>query len=214
MIKICDHAADILPDIEELQHKPDTVCPVQMACEMARAARMESCGKDVMCRDGLAQVFLLCESVTQGHASPSDLDLLRECCEVIALAGGCEMAVRCAQMILRSLELFAEEWADHVGGRKRCKALSCEAFCHTYIDPALCKGCGSCIAAAPPGAIAGGEGLISVVMQDAPLKHRADFTAICPNGAIKKHSGNVKPACPTEPVPVGSFGAGRRRRRG
>lgn len=213
MIKICSHTAEILPTIEEIWEKPEDVCPVQMACDVAKTARLASCGKDTMCRDGLAQVHLLCEAVTLGSASHGDLDLLKDCCEVIELAGGCEMSVRSAQFILESMKLYPEEWADHVGGRKRCKALACDAFCNVYIDPALCKGCGKCIAAAPAGAVAGGEGLISVIKQDDGLKG-ADFLAVCPNGAIKKYSGNVKPACPVDPIPVGSFGAGRRRRRG
>lgn len=212
MIKMCDHTAENLPDIEEIVEKPDHICPVQWACGVAKTARLASCGRDTMCRDGLAQVHLLCEAVTLGSAAPSDLDLLRECCEVIDLAGGCEMSVQCVRLVLESMNRYPEEWADHVGGRKRCTALACSAFCNVYIDPALCQGCGKCIAAAPAGAILGGEGMISVVKKDTELKG-ADFASICPNGAIKKYSGNVKPACPTEPVAVGSFGAGRRRRR-
>lgn len=215
MIKMCEQKADILPSIEEIRQKPDHVCPVRWAYDVATTARLASCGQDTMCRDGLAQVRLLCEAVCTNNAQPSDLELLRSCCEVIKLAGGCEMCVRCVELVLESMNLYADEWNDHVGARKRCKSLVCNAFCNVYIDPALCKGCGKCIAAAPAGAIEGGEGLISVVRKDAALKTDEFFT-VCPNGAIKKYSGSVKPPMPMAPVPVGSFGAaaGGRRRRG
>ncbi len=213
MIKICQQEGKVLTGLKEMKNKPDHTCPVQQACALAQEARRASCGKDTMCRDGLAQLHLLCESVSFGSAVPGDLELLKECCEVIVLAGGCEMAVSCAEAILESLQLYAEEWAEHAGGRKRCQALACDAFCHVYIDPALCTGCGTCIAKAPEGAVEGGEGLISVIRLEEGLKGEA-FLSLCAKGAIKKYSGNVIPPHPADPVPVGSFGAGRRRRRG
>ena len=68
------------------------------------------------------------------------------------------------------------------------------------------------------GAVAGGEGMIHVIKKDLLEMKSSDFAAVCPVGAIKK-AGLVKPPIPTDPVPVGSFGAaaaggGRRRRRG
>lgn len=213
MIKICQQEGNALTGLEKLENKPDQVCPVQQACALAKEARLLSCGKDTMCRDGLAQLYLLCESVSLGSAAPGDLELLKECCEVIVLAGGCEMSAACAGAILESLKRYPEEWAEHVGGRKRCRALACDAFCHVYVDPALCTGCGTCIAKAPEGAIEGGEGQISVIRQEEGLKGEG-FLSLCPKGAIKKYSGNVIPPHPSDPVPVGSFGGGRRRRRG
>ena len=61
--------------------------------------------------------------------------------------------------------------------------------------------------------------MIHIVKKDLLEMKREEFIGICPVGAIKK-AGLVKPPVPTDPVPVGSFGAaagaggGRRRRRG
>ena len=82
-----------------------------------------------------------------------------------------------------------------------------------------CNGCGACKNVAPADAVAGSEGMIHVIKDEAAVKNAA-FIASCPVGAIKKY-GTVKPACPLEPMAVGTFGAaggaaggGRRRRRG
>ena len=100
-------------------------------------------------------------------------------------------------------------------------ALPSKCYYSLYIDPAVCKGNGACLKACPAGAVVGGEGMISVIKDESGLKTEA-FIASCPNGAIKKYGGPVKPRTPSDPVPVGSFGAeggaaaggGRRRRRG
>ncbi len=61
--------------------------------------------------------------------------------------------------------------------------------------------------------------MIHVVKKDLLEMKQDAFISACPVGAIKK-AGLVKPPLPTDPVPVGSFGAaaagggGRRRRRG
>ena len=131
---------------------------------------------------------------------------------------GCPNTQKVATLILTSLEQNAEEWDLHVR-RHRCTALKC--YYSLYIDPAVCKGNGACLKACPAGAVVGGEGMISVIKDESGLKTEA-FIASCPNGAIKKYGGPVKPRTPTDPVPVGSFGAeggaaaggGRRRRRG
>ena len=61
--------------------------------------------------------------------------------------------------------------------------------------------------------------MIHVIKKDLLAMKTGEFAAVCPVGAIKK-AGLIKPPVPTDPVPVGSFGAGagagggRRRRRG
>ena len=195
----------------------ETVCPVVWCLDMVKAARAEACGKSVMCRDGLWQLQLMLEGIMAGQSGPDDLDVMKETLEAMKTVG-CPNTQKVAELVLTSLEQDAAEWELHVR-RRRCTALKC--FYSLYIDPALCKGNGACLKACPAGAVAGGEGMISVIQDDSGLKSEA-FIACCPNGAIKKYGGPVKPRTPAAPVPVGSFGAeggaaasgGRRRRRG
>lgn len=212
----CQERADKLP--ASSTGLPEGVCPVNWARELVAAARLEACGKSVMCRDGLWQVELILESLASNEAKADDLDLLREVLDAMKTVG-CPNTKKVAQLVLDSMSAYADEWELHAR-RHRCTAMVCPDFYNVYIDPAACKGCHDCVKAAPEGAIAYGDGMISVVVDDSGLKTEA-VLSVCPNGAIKKYNGPVKPRTPDAPVPVGSFEAaaagaagGRRRRRG
>lgn len=209
----CQERADKLP----VPYTPaEGVCPVQWALEMVKGARAEACGKSVMCRDGLWQLQLMLEGIAQGQSNSEDLDVMKE--TLVAMKEiGCPNTQKVATLILDAIDAQPDEWTLHVT-RKRCTALKC--YYSLYIDPAVCQGNGACLKAAPAGAVAGGEGMISVIKDESELKNDS-FISCCPLGAIKK-CGAIKPPCPVDPVPVGSFGAGaaggagggRRRRRG
>ena len=194
---------------------PEGSCPVVWSIELVKAARVDACGKSVMCRDGLWQLQLMLEGISQGQSNSDDLDVMKE--TLVAMKEiGCPNTQKVASLILDLIDQNPDEWNLHVT-RKRCTALVC--YYNLYIDPAVCQGNGACLKCAPAGAVAGGEGMISVIKDDSELKNDA-FLTCCPNGAIKK-CGAIKPPCPLDPVPVGSFGAGaaaggggRRRRRG
>lgn len=204
---------DLIPDISTLT---EGICPVCWAKDCIAIARHENDGTSVMGRDGMTQLLILINDITTGKGENEDIELLKDLCTVISEADGCDIAAKAAANVLYSLDKYGDEWDLHCR-RKRCTALQCEAYYTIYIDPNECKGCRDCVSAAPEGAIANGEGLISVVMDDSALKS-AEFIASCPNGAIKKSGGLIKPKVPEAPVPVGSFGGesggGRRRRRG
>ncbi len=195
---------------------PEGTCPVQWSIELVKSARADACGKSVMCRDGLWQLQLMLEGIATGQSGTEDLEVMKELLAAMKTVG-CPNTQKVASLIIDLMDSNPDEWNLHVG-RKRCTALAC--YYNLYIDPAVCKGNGACLKAAPAGAVAGGEGMISVIKDDSEIKNDA-FIACCPNGAIKK-CGAIKPPCPVDPVPVGSFGAaaggaaggGRRRRRG
>ena len=216
MIKNCDMTAAGLPGVEEILNKPEDVCPVQWAAAVAHQAHQSTCGHDVFCRDGLNQLYLIMEEITNDRGTTEDLDLLAELCDTMLTGAGCELSYKAVELVKASLDNYGEEWRAHIV-RKKCSAFQCKPFYSLYIDPNACTGCGACRKHAPEGAVAGGEGLIHVIKNDSALTNE-EFLGCCPVSAIKK-AGTVKPALPPEPVPVGTFGAGgaaggRRRRRG
>lgn len=210
----CLERADKLPEISAAQSVPEGTCPLHWCLDLVKAARAEACGKSVMCRDGLWQLQLMIEGCTKGQSGEEDLEVMKETLDAMEMVG-CPNTQKVAQLLKANLEAYASEWDLHVR-RNRCSSLTC--YYDLYIDPAVCNGCGECLKAAPTGAVLGGEGMIHVIKKDLLEMKSSDFAAVCPVGAIKK-AGLVKPPIPTDPVPVGSFGAaaaggGRRRRRG
>lgn len=211
MKAICETTAP-LPNIDEIIHKTDDKCPVAWALEVVRKARKDSCGKGVMCRDGLHQLDCIISDIVRAKGQDRDVALMVELCEVIIQCNECPISVETASLVLASLNNHTADWDLHIR-RKACNELVCYFTIH--ISAAGCTGCGECVSACPQYAISGGEGLIHVVDQK-KCNRCCDCIAACRGGFIQK-AGLKKPAGPQEPVPVGSFtgagGLGLRRRK-
>ena len=207
--------AALLPEISAVQNLPETECPVAWCHKMVLEARGRADGKSVLARDGLWQLELMLEGLMQGQSGEDDFEVMKELLATMKALGNADTK-KVAELVLASIEANGNEWEIHYR-RKKCTSLTC--YYGLYIDPAVCQGNGACLKACPAGAVEGGEGMISVIRDEAAVKNDA-FIASCPLGAIKKY-GAVKPMSPADPVPVGSFGTGggegggrRRRRRG
>ena len=161
---------------------PETADKAQDKPDKPTAPEQKADAKRKLLRGWL---YLIPEDISNGRGSVEDLDLLKDCCELIIKANECELSVRTAELVKASLETHYDEWYDHLT-RKRCKAMECPACYTLYIDPALCNGCGKCLGAAPENAVVGGEGMIHVIKKDLLAMKTGEFAAVCPVGAIKK----------------------------
>lgn len=217
----CDVTGILLPNLPEAPQSDESFCAVDFGRRLMDAARRESCGKCVLCREGTWQAYEILHDITEGKGQNDDVELLFELLEQIGSSGGCEMSVKAASLCLGLLRNYQEDWNLHIR-RKRCTNLICKASYTVYIAPELCDGCGKCTEVCPDNAILGGENLIHVIQGERCSKCML-CVGVCPKGAVKK-AGAVKPKVPTEPIPVGSFGGAsgsseegtsmRRRRRG
>lgn len=197
-------------ELPELPPLPEGGCPVDWARQCIRLARGAACGKSVMCRDGLTQLALLAEDAASGRSQPDDIPLMAELCQMIASTGGCALAQKAAENVLRTLREHADVWEQH-SRRKRCPALVCKAYYAVYCAPDKCQGCTKCMEVCPSGAISGGGGLICVVDEEKCVRC-GKCIEVCPHEARGKY-GAVRPRLPDRPVPVGSFSAAPMRRR-
>lgn len=127
MIKTCEKTAEILPSLDEILNKADDVCPVQWAVRVAETAMKHSCGKDVFCRDGLKQLYLIGRDITLNKGSMDDIELLQELCQTMYIAAGCALSARCVELYKASLDNHYNDWTAHIL-RRRCRAGVCEAF--------------------------------------------------------------------------------------
>ena len=123
----CNLYAELLPELEEIINKPDTACPVAWALNAADTARMNNCGKSVMCRDGMQQLYSIILDITTEKGRSGDIELISDICAVIKDSQGCEIAAKAAALIHESAERHSGEWELHIR-RKRCSALVCEGY--------------------------------------------------------------------------------------
>lgn len=127
MIKNCAKTAEILPSIDEIKNKADSVCPVKWAVDVVELAMKNTCGKGTICRDGLKQLYLIGKDITMNKGTMEDVELLQELCVTMYLAADCELSGRAIELFKTSLELHYNEWTAHIL-RKKCKAGVCTAF--------------------------------------------------------------------------------------
>ena len=205
MDRICEVKDEVLKELVDMASRAatdDAVCPVETAYLIAEKTLQETCGKGVMCRDGMRQVYLILKDFVSGKGKgDDDIDMLKEILGVIQEVADCDLSYTAVSTIIGLMNDFSEEFDAHVK-RKSCKKLICPG-CHTvHIDASKCKGEGACIKVCPADAIKGGAGMFSVINQAKCTSCNKCISA-CPNDAIKG--------------PVGSWGAqatGGRRRRG
>ena len=67
MKKICEITAEGLPAIEEVTNLAEGVCPVCQAARIARKAHGAICGHGTFCRDGMYQLYLIPEDISNGR---------------------------------------------------------------------------------------------------------------------------------------------------
>ncbi len=97
----------------------DRTCVVDAILNITRFYRHESCGKCTPCREGTYWLETILERVEAGEGDERDLGDLRSISEQILGRSLCALGDAAAMPILSVLELFPEEFAQHVRD-KRC----------------------------------------------------------------------------------------------
>ena len=85
----------------------------------------ESCGKCVPCRVGTVQMLRILQRITNGSATPEDLDTLQELCIMVRETSLCGLGQSAPNPILSTLRYFREEYEEHVNQHK-CSAGVCQ----------------------------------------------------------------------------------------
>ena len=190
-------------------------CPVDWSKTLVERLSQNSCGRDVLCREGSLEIVRIISDISEGKGEEDDMALLDELLETIKANANCEMGRTAAERINGLLGRQGEKWSQHIM-RKRCPDLVCTALISLHIAPEKCTGCGECKVVCPEGVIAGGPNLIHVIDRASCTKCLECFN-ICPEAAVVKTTTGAIIRAPEEPVPVGevgrSGGEGRRRRR-
>lgn len=117
---------------------PPGLCPVDLQLSFLRLCHSQTCGKCVPCRVGLGQLQRLIESVLEGNARMSVIDLIRNTAEDIMNSADCAIGYEAARMVLNGLKGFEEEYIHHIKYGKCSvhitQSVPCVALCPAGVD--------------------------------------------------------------------------------
>lgn len=205
---VSEPPADAVPLSVESRWLGEDTCIVAYLREVFRLLIQRSCGKCVLCREGLWQLALLFDAISRGSASMERLSFAKELAAAMAQSSDCDFGRGAGRMAARALVDFEEEITAHIR-RKRCPALACPAFYTVHILPDRCTGCGDCLDECPEEAITGKAKFIHMIDNDT-CERCGKCMEVCQEDAIVK-AGPVKPRTPTRLTRVGAFKGSRRK---
>ena len=156
-------------------------CLVDLSLYFLQFLRDESCGKCVLCREGVLQLCEWVESLTKSGPKPPDiLDRIETLARQIQQGSLCALGRTAPNMVLSALHEFRQEFEAHLQGycpAGKCSeltefeitddcigctkcaqvcaadAISCEILEQARIDPSKCVKCGVCRSVCPERAI-------------------------------------------------------------
>jgi NADH:ubiquinone oxidoreductase subunit F (NADH-binding) len=99
-------------------------CMLDLALNLCRFFRNESCGKCVPCRSGSEKLVGLLERFRLGQGRPEDVALIEELAEAMRLTSICGLGQVAPAPFISALQHFPEEIMAHVK-EKRCPAGVC-----------------------------------------------------------------------------------------
>jgi bidirectional [NiFe] hydrogenase diaphorase subunit len=108
----------------------ESSCMVDVAKYFMDFCMTESCGKCVPCRVGTYQMYHLLEAITKLQATPKDLALLEELCDLVKNTSLCGLGQSAPNPVLSTLRYFADEYKSHIE-RSQCVA----GVCRTELQP-------------------------------------------------------------------------------
>lgn len=117
---------------------PPNLCPVDLAASFLKLCRAQTCGKCVPCRVGLVQLENLLEDVLNHRAAMETIDLIEKTARVIVNSADCAIGYEAAEMVLKGVRGFREDYIAHVAnGKCTCNSnqpVPCVALCPAGVD--------------------------------------------------------------------------------
>ena len=117
---------------------PPGLCPVDLSLAFLNLCHAQTCGKCVPCRIGLGQLANLITDVLEGRATLKTIDLIEKTARVIKNSADCAIGREAAQMVLRGVIGFRDDYIEHIE-HHRClcslnQPVPCVALCPAGVD--------------------------------------------------------------------------------
>jgi bidirectional [NiFe] hydrogenase diaphorase subunit len=94
----------------------ETSCMVDVAKYFTEFCKSESCGKCVPCRAGTEQMYGLLQKIAASTATPADLALLEELCDLVRNTSLCGLGQSAPNGVITTLRYFRREYEAHIAG--------------------------------------------------------------------------------------------------
>jgi NADH:ubiquinone oxidoreductase subunit F (NADH-binding)/NAD-dependent dihydropyrimidine dehydrogenase PreA subunit/(2Fe-2S) ferredoxin len=158
----------------------DKTCMVDFARFFLSFTQRESCGKCPPCRIGTYEMLQILDRIVAGEGREGDIERLEELGWMIKKTSLCGLGQSAPNPVLSTIRYFRAEYEAHIRNKgcpaRACTTLGvyvigtdcvlcglCKQSCpheavievrdRFYIEPVLCKRCGTCLAVCPTGCI-------------------------------------------------------------
>ena len=132
----------------------DRTCMVDVANYFLKFLEEESCGKCTPCREGVLQMRLILDRITQGEGCMEDIETLEWMGQAIKDGSLCALGGSAPNPVLTTLKYFRHEYEAHIKDKK-CPAGVCKALITYSVDTEKCTGCHACARVCPTQAATG-----------------------------------------------------------
>lgn len=124
--------------VKRVKANPPGVCPIAVQLSFLQSARSQTCGKCVPCRDGLEQVENMMRRILDGKADMETFNNMVELAKMIQDTADCAIGYEAANIVLQSVELFHDEYMNHIENH-RCleeigQKVPCISYCPANVD--------------------------------------------------------------------------------
>ena len=92
----------------------ESSCMVDVAKFFMDFCMTESCGKCIPCRVGTYQMHRLLDAITKLEATPKDVELLEDLCDLVKHTSLCGLGQSAPNPVLSTLRYFEEEYKAHI----------------------------------------------------------------------------------------------------
>lgn len=132
----------------------DRNCMVDVAKYFLKFLEEESCGKCTPCREGVLQMRIILDRITEGKGQEEDIATLQWMGEAIKDGSLCALGGSAPNPVLTTIKYFRDEYEAHIKDKK-CPAGVCKALITYSVDPVKCTGCHACARVCPTQAATG-----------------------------------------------------------
>ncbi len=130
---------NIYKDLERrIVASPPGLCPIDLLSSFLKMTHAQTCGKCVPCRIGLGKLENLLDAILDGTATTETLDMIQKTAETVYYSADCAIGWESAEMVLKGLMGFREDFLSHITSGKCTFELNqpvpCRSLCPAGVD--------------------------------------------------------------------------------